>query len=481
MSAQQKLLIDHFRKLGAKVQQQKFRLRHPADGHAMTMTNLIVEWNPQARERILLCTHYDTRPFPDQDRVNPRGKFVVRNDGASGTALLMALAQPTCRRSKGSWGSTSCCSTARSSCSTRPAIRTFSAQNTSPRSTPTTRTNPRSATAGECCWTWWPMPTCRSIRTGISLTWDDTRPLVEEIWNTAKRLKVREFVSNRRFDVNDDHVRLHDIGGISCCDIIDFKYPAWHTQGDLPDRCSALSLAKVGWVISEWLKQAVKLLTGAGGNTMDPFSACVAFGPLAMYSLLLGAINLSPALGGERSARDAGPGPGVSGLVTVGPMQLFMPLEAAVQFGRYVWLLLIGFYALSLTLAIILSRPRLVVYNISTDQFRPLLEQTVQRLDPDATFAGAAVNMPLTRIQFHVENFPPLANLSLLATGDEQSISGWRRLERRWRNAPRMPITSQPHGFWLVASGIVILAMLAFWVAEDPQTIAHGINRMLNP
>ena len=30
------------------------------------------------------------------------------------------------------------------------------------------------------------------------------------------------------------------------------------TEDDLPDRCSALSLAKVGWVVQEWLKQAVR-------------------------------------------------------------------------------------------------------------------------------------------------------------------------------------------------------------------------------
>jgi hypothetical protein len=51
---------------------------------------------------------------------------------------------------------------------------------------------------------------------------------------------------------------LHEIGKIPCCDVIDFNYPAWHTRADLPNRCSALSLAKVGWVIEEWLKRVVQ-------------------------------------------------------------------------------------------------------------------------------------------------------------------------------------------------------------------------------
>jgi hypothetical protein len=47
---------------------------------------------------------------------------------------------------------------------------------------------------------------------------------------------------------------LQRVGGIPTCDIIDFDYPVWHTTRDLPDQCSALSLAKVGWVIREWLE-----------------------------------------------------------------------------------------------------------------------------------------------------------------------------------------------------------------------------------
>jgi glutaminyl-peptide cyclotransferase len=89
-----------------------------------------------------------------------------------------------------------------------------------------------------------------------SYEWDDTRPLVEEIWGVAKRLGVREFVPRLGPTVNDDHVPLCRKAKIPTCDVIDFDYPYWHTRGDTPDKCSALSLAKVGWVISEWLKKS---------------------------------------------------------------------------------------------------------------------------------------------------------------------------------------------------------------------------------
>jgi hypothetical protein len=87
-----------------------------------------------------------------------------------------------------------------------------------------------------------------------SLYWKDTRPLVNDIWTTAARLGVHDFVAKPRHEISDDHTILHSIAGIPCIDIIDLDYPPWHTQGDTPDKCSALSLAKVGWVLREWLK-----------------------------------------------------------------------------------------------------------------------------------------------------------------------------------------------------------------------------------
>jgi hypothetical protein len=44
------------------------------------------------------------------------------------------------------------------------------------------------------------------------------------------------------------------VAKIPACDIIDMKYQYWHTQGDTPEHCSALSVAKVGWVLQEWLR-----------------------------------------------------------------------------------------------------------------------------------------------------------------------------------------------------------------------------------
>jgi len=252
MEKQQKLLAEHFQKLGGQVDFQRFRVRHPRDGSAVPMANIIVRWHPESTSRILLCAHYDTRPYPSLDRVNPLGTFIGANDGASGAAILMELARdiPTLKSKYGIdfllldgeefvfseqdryfVGSEYF---AREYVKNRPKHRY--------------RWGVLLDMVGDA--------DLQIYQERNSTWWRDTRPLVEDIWATAARLGVREFIPKRMHEVNDDHVMLHDLGRIPCIDVIDFDYPPWHTQGDTPERCSPLSLAKVGWVIEEWLKNA---------------------------------------------------------------------------------------------------------------------------------------------------------------------------------------------------------------------------------
>ena len=252
MAAQQKLLVEHFSKLGAQVRLQQFRIKHPLDGSLVPMANLIVQWHPESQQRILLCTYYDTLPLPMRDPHNPRGVFVGANDGASGVAVLMELGSEMQGLSSrygvdfvffdgeefifsedGRFflGSEYF---ARHYAEDRPAYRY--------------RWGVLLDMVGDA--------DLQIYQERNSVWWRDTRPLVEQIWATARRLGVREFIAEKKYEVSDDHVKLHNLGGIPACDIIDFDYPVWHTQDDTPERCSALSLAKVGWVVREWLKVA---------------------------------------------------------------------------------------------------------------------------------------------------------------------------------------------------------------------------------
>ena len=98
------------------------------------------------------------------------------------------------------------------------------------------------------------------------LRWRDSRWIVNTIWAKAEQLGVKEFIAKPHSrEILDDHIMLHKWGKIPACDIIDFTYRSpdqrtdyWHTTEDLPNKCTALSLAKVGWVVHEWLKDEGK-------------------------------------------------------------------------------------------------------------------------------------------------------------------------------------------------------------------------------
>jgi hypothetical protein len=254
MAKQQQLLTDHFEKLGAKVERQEFRVRDPLTGKPVAMANLIVQWHPERSERILLCAHYDTRPFPDRDKRNPRGKFLGANDGGSGAAILMEFAHQL-RDLPGKLGVDFVLFDGEEYVFQEGhpyfiGAEWFAAQYRTGKLPGHYRWGILLDMVGDADLQIYPDT--------HSMQWPDTKPLVSQVFGTAKRLGVTEFSTQRRYDVLDDHIRLHDIGGISCIDLIDFQYPHWHTEQDVPANCSPLSLAKVGWVVQEWLKNAVK-------------------------------------------------------------------------------------------------------------------------------------------------------------------------------------------------------------------------------
>jgi len=258
MLAQQKFLAEHFEKIGAKVEFQRFAAPYPLDGpdeqmigRDVPMANIIVRFQPANPHRIMLCSHYDTLPFPLCDPTNRRGRFVGANDNGSGVAILMELGNELAQHppkvgvdfvffdgeeflfakdGKYFLGSEHF---ANEYVKHPPAFRY------------------RYAVLLDMVGG----AELRLPQELNSVTWDDSRPLVDEIWATAARLGVQEFIARPKLDaIRDDHLALHDVGKIPACDLIDFDYKYWHTQGDTPEHCSALSLAKVGWVLQEWLR-----------------------------------------------------------------------------------------------------------------------------------------------------------------------------------------------------------------------------------
>jgi glutaminyl-peptide cyclotransferase len=64
------------------------------NGTALQLQNILARFNPQATQRVLYVTHWDTRPVADEDP-NPGNRtqpVMGANDGAAGVGLFLALA-----------------------------------------------------------------------------------------------------------------------------------------------------------------------------------------------------------------------------------------------------------------------------------------------------------------------------------------------------------------------------------------------------
>lgn len=259
MEKLQTYLIEHFRALGATVETQEFEVRHPLDGTSVTMKNIIVRFAPQLKRRVILCTHYDTRPFPDSDPINPQGVFIGANDGASGPALFQEIAPQLLKMDL----------------KVGVDFVMFDGEEL---------IFENDGTRGEYflgskhfATRYASDPKDYAYEAGILVdmiadkelqlyyernSFDFARNLVRDIWAIAAKLKIREFVARTRHTVRDDHLPLNEIARIPTIDIIDFDYPRpstrgqkyWHTEKDIPENCSGESICKVGAVLLEWVK-----------------------------------------------------------------------------------------------------------------------------------------------------------------------------------------------------------------------------------
>ncbi len=63
------------------------------DGTKLNMRNIIAEFQPEKKKRIMLYAHWDTRPFADKDTVRLNEPILGANDGGSGVGVLLEIAR----------------------------------------------------------------------------------------------------------------------------------------------------------------------------------------------------------------------------------------------------------------------------------------------------------------------------------------------------------------------------------------------------
>ncbi len=87
-------IVGAFRALGLTITEQNTQVT-AWDGRSLPCRNIIAAFNPGARERILVCAHWDSRPWADRDADSTRWRQPVpaANDGASGVAVMLEIAR----------------------------------------------------------------------------------------------------------------------------------------------------------------------------------------------------------------------------------------------------------------------------------------------------------------------------------------------------------------------------------------------------
>jgi len=212
------------------------------------LTNIIASFNPKNESRILLCSHWDTRPRAERDRDPSRWDepMLGANDGGSGVAVLLEVAS-LLKKSPPNIG---------------VDIVLFDGEDYGLEGdTPNYLLGSRHFAETK--------PSTHAPRFGILLDMvgDENLEIFKEehslryapdivslVWQTAADLGYPQFINQPGEAIIDDHLPLNE-AGIRTIDLIDFAYPDeshryWHTHEDTPDKCSAASLEAVGTVLT---------------------------------------------------------------------------------------------------------------------------------------------------------------------------------------------------------------------------------------
>lgn len=243
-AAIQRYLIEKLNAFGASVTRQPFEAVL-STGDTLRLVNIVGSYCPDARTRILLGAHYDTRPRADRDPdpANRAKPILGANDGGSGVAVLLELARlfAASKPPVGvdlvffdgeDWGEEG--KTEDYLLGSRRYAKSLGVR------------RPQAAIVLD-------MIGERDSRIPIEGFSAAASPaLCARIYGIARTLGVPNFVQSRGASIIDDHLPLIQ-AGLPAIDLIDFEYPFWHTLADTPDKCSGESLAAVGNVLVRFI------------------------------------------------------------------------------------------------------------------------------------------------------------------------------------------------------------------------------------
>lgn len=208
---------------------------------------------------------------------------------------------------------------------------------------------------------------------------------------------------------------------------------------------------------------------GVEGMSMHSIPLWAAALPLGCYLMALGVVHLRRrplAVSGAVDSVCLAAGlsgclvAGLSGLAIAGPLAVLGP---AVGVMRWSWAVTGALAVLVLAMAILVSRPRLVVYNATVEQLRPAVAEVVLALDPSARWAGETVAMPARGLQVHIDGGSSMRNVTLVALGQRPSPEGWGEFTRRLRGSiGLLRVSSSPWSGMFFVAGIATFCFAAW-------------------
>ncbi|HEX3927542.1 MAG TPA: M28 family peptidase [Gemmatimonadales bacterium] len=221
-----------------------------ATGDSIEMINYIARFNVKATQRVLYLAHWDTRPRSDNDPKDKTTPIPGANDGASGVAVLLGVADAL-KKTPPTIGVDLLFDDGEDYGSFNPQTdvligASWYAQH------PVTPDRPLFAVLFD-------MIGQKDVQIPIEENSQIAAPdVVELIWGTAEQMGLGHVFVRRAGGADiDDHTPFI-AAGFRAVDLIDFNYPAWHTKNDTMDKLSAQSLEDVGDVAVAVIRRAGK-------------------------------------------------------------------------------------------------------------------------------------------------------------------------------------------------------------------------------
>lgn len=212
-----------------------------ADGRRLPMRNVLASFNPSAPRRVLYVAHWDSRPRSEKASDASRRTLPVpgANDGASGVAILLALADALKAKPSAigvdlllvdgeDWGDFD------SNTDVLIGSRYFAAN------LPDPDYNPEFGIV----WDMVGKPNAQFLYESNSVR--AAPDVVQRVWGTAAAIGHGAYFPTREYGaIMDDHVPLIEVG-LRVIDVIDLDFAHHHTPEDTEDKVSPQTLQAVG-------------------------------------------------------------------------------------------------------------------------------------------------------------------------------------------------------------------------------------------